>query len=92
MIGMAGLPMCRSRSARQIAAAIRMIVQLQRLPDGKRKVTSIAEITGMEGDIIQMQEIFKWVRTRTDPDGIDPRPPRGDGVARASCTNSWPPG
>ena len=40
-----------------------MIVQLQRLSDGKRKVTSIAEITGLEGDIIQMQEIFKFVRT-----------------------------
>ena len=42
-----------------------MIVQLQRLSDGKRRVTSIAEITGMEGDIIQMQEIFKYVRTGT---------------------------
>ena len=37
--------------------------------DGKRKVTSIAEITGLEGDIIQMQEIFKYVRTGTAPDG-----------------------
>ena len=46
-----------------------MIVQLQRLSDGKRKVTSVAEITGMEGDIIQMQEIFKYVRTGTAPDG-----------------------
>ena len=46
-----------------------MIVQLQRLADGKRRVTSIAEITGMEGEIIQMQEIFKYVRTGTDGDG-----------------------
>ena len=46
-----------------------MIVQLQRLSDGKRRVTSIAEITGMEGDIIQMQEIFKFVRTGTAADG-----------------------
>src|SRR5437763_12776739 len=51
-----------------IAAAIRVIVQLQRLSDGKRRVTSIAEITGLEGDIIQMQEIFKFVRTGTAPD------------------------
>ena len=43
-------------------------MQLSRLSDGKRKVTSIAEITGMEGDIIQMQEIFKYVRTGTGPD------------------------
>jgi pilus assembly protein CpaF len=46
-----------------------MIVQLQRLADGKRRVTSVAEITGMEGEIIQMQEIFKYVRTGTAPDG-----------------------
>ena len=53
----------------QIAGAIQLIVQLQRQSDGKRKVTSIAEITGLEGDIIQMQEIFKYVRTGTAPDG-----------------------
>ena len=53
----------------QIASAIRVIVQLQRLSDGKRRVTSIAEITGMEGDILQMQEIYKFVRTGTAEDG-----------------------
>jgi pilus assembly protein CpaF len=69
MIGMAGLPMTVSSIRGQIAGAIQLIVQLQRQSDGKRKVTSIAEITGMEGDIIQMQEIFKYVRTGTAPDG-----------------------
>jgi pilus assembly protein CpaF len=69
MIGMAGLPMTIASIRGQIAAAIRVIVQLSRQSDGKRKVTSIAEITGMEGDIIQMQEIFKYVRTGTAPDG-----------------------
>jgi len=68
MIGMAGLPMTVASIRGQIAAAIRVTVQLQRLSDGKRKVTSIAEITGLEGDIIQMQEIFKFVRTGTAPD------------------------
>ncbi len=68
MIGMAGLPMTVASIRGQIAAAIRLIVQLQRLSDGKRRVTSIAEITGLEGDIIQMQEIFKFVRTGTTPD------------------------
>jgi pilus assembly protein CpaF len=68
MIGMAGLPMTVASIRGQIAAAIRVIVQLQRLSDGKRKVTSIAEITGLEGDIIQMQEIFKFVRTGTGAD------------------------
>jgi pilus assembly protein CpaF len=69
MIGMAGLPMTVGSIRGQIAAAIQLIVQLQRQSDGKRKVTSIAEITGLEGDIIQMQEIFKYVRTGTTPDG-----------------------
>ncbi len=69
MIGMAGMPMTVASIRGQIAAAIRVIVQLSRLSDGKRRVMSIAEITGLEGDIIQMQEIFKFVRTGTAPDG-----------------------
>jgi pilus assembly protein CpaF len=69
MIGMAGLPMTVASIRGQIAAAVRLIVQLQRMSDGKRKVTSVAEVTGLEGDIIQMQEIFKYVRTGTAPDG-----------------------
>ena len=69
MIGMAGLPMTVASIRGQIAGAIQLIVQLTRFSDGKRKVTSIAEVTGLEGDIIQMQEIFKFVRTATAPDG-----------------------
>jgi pilus assembly protein CpaF len=69
MIGMAGMPMTLASIRGQIAAALRVIVQLQRLSDGKRRVTSIAEITGLEGDIIQMQEIYKFVRTGTGADG-----------------------
>jgi pilus assembly protein CpaF len=69
MIGMAGLPMTVASIRGQIAAAIRIIVQLQRLSDGKRRVTSIAEIVGLEGDIVQMQEIYKFVRTSTQEDG-----------------------
>jgi Flp pilus assembly secretin CpaC len=66
MVGLFDMTVASIRG--QIAAAIRIIVQLQRLSDGKRKLTSIAEITGLEGDIIQMQEIFKFVRTGTAPD------------------------
>jgi pilus assembly protein CpaF len=66
---MAGMPMTIASVRGQIAAAVRLIVQLQRLSDGKRKVTSIAEITGLEGDILQMQEIYKYVRTGTAADG-----------------------
>ena len=69
MIGMAGLPMTVASIRGQIAAAIRVIVQLSRLSDGKRRVMSIAEITGLEGDIIQMQEVYKFVRTGIAPDG-----------------------
>jgi pilus assembly protein CpaF len=69
MIGMAGLPMTVASIRGQIAAAIRVIVQLQRLSDGKRRITSIAEIVGLEGDIVQMQEIYKFVRTATLEDG-----------------------
>ena len=69
MIGMAGMPMTIASTRGQIAAAIRVIVQLQRLSDGKRKVTAISEITGLEGDILQMQDIYKYVRTGTASDG-----------------------
>ena len=69
LVGMAGLPMTIPSIRGQIAAAVRMIVQLQRMSDGKRRVTSVAEITGMEGDIVQMQEIFRYVRTGTADDG-----------------------
>ena len=69
MIGMAGMPMTIASIRGQISAAIRVIVQLQRMSDGKRRVTSISEITGLESDIIQMQEIYKYVRTGTASDG-----------------------
>jgi pilus assembly protein CpaF len=69
MIGMGGMQISQASLRGQIAAAIQLVVQLQRLSDGKRRVTSITEVTGMEGEIIQMQEIFRFVRTATDPDG-----------------------
>jgi len=69
MIGMAGLPMTVASIRGQIAGAIQLIVQLQRQSDGKRRITSIAEVTGLEGDIIQMQEIYRFVRTGTAADG-----------------------
>jgi len=69
MIGMAGMPMTVASIRGQIANAVQLIVQLSRQSDGKRKVTSIAEVTGLEGDIIQMQEIYKYVRTGTAADG-----------------------
>ena len=47
-----------------------MIVQLQRLPDGSRRVTSVSEITGMEGEVLQMQELYKYVKESTDERGM----------------------
>ena len=69
MVGMAGFPMTIQSVRSQIASAIRVIVQLQRLSDGRRRVTSITEVTGIEGDVIQLQEIFKFQRVSTDEDG-----------------------
>jgi pilus assembly protein CpaF len=69
MVAMAGvgLPIPSIRS--QIASAITIIMQLQRLPDGRRRLTSIDEIDGMEGEVIRMHEIFRFVKERTDGAG-----------------------
>ena len=69
MIGMAGMPMTLNAIRSQIASAINLVIQVQRLPDGARRVTSVSEITGMEGDVIQMQEIFQFVKDFTDKEG-----------------------
>ena len=53
----------------QIASAIQLVVQQTRLSDGSRKVTSICEITGMEGDVIAMQEIFTFEKLGVTQDG-----------------------
>jgi pilus assembly protein CpaF len=64
MVGMAGFSMSETSIRSQIASAIKIIVQLQRFADGKRRVTSISEITGMDGTVIQVQEIFKFQRNQ----------------------------
>ncbi|MGE9007771.1 CpaF family protein [Leptospira interrogans] len=70
MVGMAGASMTIGSVRSQIASAVRLIVQLQRLPDGSRRVTSLCEITGMEGDVLQMQELYKYVKESTDERGM----------------------
>jgi pilus assembly protein CpaF len=60
MVAMSGLSLPTVAVRRQVASAISLVIQVSRLSDGKRKVTSISEITGMEGDIITMQEIFSY--------------------------------
>jgi pilus assembly protein CpaF len=66
MIGMSGIDISPRSARTQIASAIHVVVQLERLSDGKRRVMSIAEVTGMEGETVLMQEIFKFYRMGLD--------------------------
>jgi pilus assembly protein CpaF len=69
MIQMTGMRLSDRAMRQQIASAINMVVQVARLSDGTRRVTSISEITGMEGDTITMQEVFTYERKGIDKDG-----------------------
>ncbi len=69
MVAMAGIEMPLRAVRSQIGSAVNLIVQASRLQDGSRRMVSITEITGMEGDIITMQEIFRFERTGLEPDG-----------------------
>jgi pilus assembly protein CpaF len=69
MVAMAGMTSTVGSIRSQIASAITLVLQLQRLPDGKRKVTSVSEITGMEGEVIQMQEVYRFAKDYTDDRG-----------------------
>jgi pilus assembly protein CpaF len=68
MVGMSGMPMSQASIRHQIASAIDVIVQTQRLSDGRRRVTAVSEVTGMEGDVVQMQDIFLFQRTGLSED------------------------
>jgi len=63
MVLMAGMDLPLRAVREQIASAFDLIVQLERLPDGSRRVTEISEVQGMEGDAIVMQDIFRYVQT-----------------------------
>jgi pilus assembly protein CpaF len=69
MVGMTGMPMTVSSVRSQIASAIQLVIQLQRLADGHRRLVSVSEVTGMEGEVIQMQEIYRFVKESTDAKG-----------------------
>ncbi|MEP1933618.1 MAG: CpaF family protein, partial [Roseibium sp.] len=68
MIAMAGIEMPLKAMRSQISSAVNLIVQASRLQDGSRRMTSITEITGMEGEVISMQEIFRYQRVGLTPD------------------------
>jgi pilus assembly protein CpaF len=78
MVAMADLNIPDKAVRQQVASAINLVVQLTRLSDGNRRITAISEITGMEQDVITMQDIYVFERTGLKPDG------RVAGVFRAT--------
>jgi len=69
MEGMSGLTMPDALGRQTIARALNVVVQLSRGTDGKRRISSVSEITGMEAAVITSQEIFKFDQRGTDKDG-----------------------
>ena len=69
MIGMANMQIPARASRQQIASALSAVIQIQRLSDGKRKLISLSEVTGMEGDTVTMQDIFVFQQTGVDGQG-----------------------
>ncbi len=70
MVSMAGLEMPAKAIRKQIASAIHLIIQMSRLEDGSRRVVSVQEVEGMEGEIITLSEIFKYNRLGVDEKGV----------------------
>jgi pilus assembly protein CpaF len=68
MISLAGIEMPMKALRGQIASAVNLIVQVSRLQDGSRRMVSITEVTGMEGDVISMQEVFRYKRVGLTPE------------------------
>ena len=69
MVGMTGIEIPLRSLRSQIASALNVVIQVQRLSDGRRRVVSIQEILGVEGDVVTMQEIFRFERSGVDSEG-----------------------
>jgi pilus assembly protein CpaF len=69
MVGMSGVDISARSARAQIGSAINIVLQIGRLSDGRRKVLSLSELTGMEGETITMQEIFRFKMTGRDDAG-----------------------
>jgi pilus assembly protein CpaF len=69
MVAMANLDIPTEFMRRYISSAIHVVIQVARLVDGTRRVVSLQETTGMEGNVITMQEIFSFEQTQVDPTG-----------------------
>jgi pilus assembly protein CpaF len=70
MIGMAGLDISARSIRQQIASAVNVVIQVERMEDGRRRVVSVSELVGMEQDVISMQEIYRFQRQGHDPRGL----------------------
>lgn len=69
MIGMAGMELPAKSVRGQIASALDVIIQIKRFADGSRRVVSVQEVNGMEGDVVTMQEVFRYQQSHIDSDG-----------------------
>ncbi len=70
MIAMSGIDISPRSARSQIASAINVVIQVARLNDGRRRLVSLSELTGMEGEIVTMQEIFRFRQTGVTADGM----------------------
>ena len=70
MIGMAAMSLPPKAARQQIASALSAVLQIQRLSDGRRRLLSLSEVTGMEGDTVTMQDIFVFQQTGIDGNGM----------------------
>jgi pilus assembly protein CpaF len=68
-VAMSGFKLPPEAVREQIQSAIHLIVQVSRMRDGKRRITSITEITGMEGEVVTTQELFRYIFSGENNDG-----------------------
>jgi pilus assembly protein CpaF len=69
MLGMTGTPLAENSMASMIARSVHVVVQVARMQDGKRRITSIAEVAGQTGASIAMHQVYAFERTGTTSDG-----------------------
>jgi pilus assembly protein CpaF len=70
MIGMSGIDISARSARAQMSSAINVVIQVARLADGRRKLINLSELTGMEGEVITMQEIFRFRQTGVSGEGL----------------------
>jgi pilus assembly protein CpaF len=70
LMQLSGIQLPDKAMREQVASALDVVIQVSRLSDGKRKILSISELTGMEGNVVTMQDIFIFHRQGVDDDGV----------------------